>query len=209
VKRTLIASAIAALITVGVALTAFAQNGSLASLLNPLVVTIQQSVPVDLTLSTASSDGSAITSTVPVTIGVDLAVTIQGARLMSVVAAEAPANVTVAVKPVGPDGNLVDDFGIPYTLEGAEGVKVLSLRSTQPSYNSSLHILGEVQNETDEDQRVEIRITVYATDGRVLQATSTYPQTTPLPASDKSAFQLMTTTDVEAIAEYRLQIFSD
>ena len=208
-KRTIIAAAVASLVIIGVALTAIAQSDTLAGLLNPLVVKIQQTVPIELTVATAQEDGSVITSTVPLTVGVDLGITIQGARLMSVVAAEAPDNVTVAVQPVGPDSDLVDDFGIPYTLEGAEGVKVLSLRSTQPSYNSSLHILGEVQNENDEDQRIEIRITVYATDGRVLEATSTYPQTTPLPAADKSAFQLMTTTDVEAIEEYRLQVISD
>jgi hypothetical protein len=74
---------------------ALGQDGLLAGLVQPLVVNIEQQVPVDVTLAVPLDDGSVVTATTPITVGIALQVKIDGAGVVSVEAEEAEPKVEV------------------------------------------------------------------------------------------------------------------
>ena len=73
-------------LAVGLALvlgaTALGQGGQLAGLVQPQVVSIEQLVPVDVTLAVPLDDGSVVTATAPITVGISLQVKIDGAGVV-------------------------------------------------------------------------------------------------------------------------------
>ncbi len=68
---------------------AIAQTGVLAGLTQPFVVSIEQQVPVEVTLALPMEDGTVITATAPITVGVSLQVKIDGAHVVAVSSSEA------------------------------------------------------------------------------------------------------------------------
>ncbi len=203
-KRTIIAAAVASLLTLGVALAAFAQSGALAGLLNPLVVKIQQAVPVELTVATAQEDGSVITSTVPITVGVDLAITIQGSQVVSLTAGAGEPTVAVQALPGGDE--LVDDSGVPYTLEIVDGLELLDLQ-TSTDFGGTFAMIGEIRNAGAGDSHyVDIVITLYDDAGKMLAVTSGGLRGGALDTGKSSPFSGLISTPSEEVASYRLQI---
>ncbi len=96
-KLTLMVAALS-ILALAMAGAALAQDAGLVGLRQPVAVTIRQAVPVSVTLTIPQIDGSALTSTVPLTVGIDLQVTLDGQGVTSVNArAGEPAK--VAVKP--------------------------------------------------------------------------------------------------------------
>lgn len=97
-KRLAPAVVVVVVLTVFLAGIAVAQSGVLAGLAQPVVVSIEQLVPVDVTLALPQQDGSVITTTAPLTVGVSLQIKIDGNHVVAVApAAEAePAEVAVA-----------------------------------------------------------------------------------------------------------------
>ena len=77
-----VAMAAAIMLVVIFGAVAFGQDGLLAGLVQPLVVNIEQQVPVDVTLSVPLKDGSVITTTAPLTVGIALQVKIDGAGVV-------------------------------------------------------------------------------------------------------------------------------
>lgn len=77
---------------------AVAQSGALAGLAQPVIVTVDQLVPVEVTLAIPQDDGSVLDVTAPLTVGVSLQIKIDGNHVIAVEpAAEAePAEVAVA-----------------------------------------------------------------------------------------------------------------
>ena len=157
-KRTVIAVGAAFFLVLSVALTALAQSDALAWLLNPLAVKIQQAVPVELTVAAAQDDGSVITSTVPLTVGVDLVIIIQGSQVVSLTADTSETIVAVQALPVGEE--MVDASGIPYTLESMDGF-VLSAVSGETPKSEKFRLSGELLNEGDSEGHVQIAVTLY------------------------------------------------
>ena len=205
-KRTIIAAAVASLVIIGVALTAIAQSDTLAGLLNPLVVKIQQTVPIELTVATAQEDGSVITSTVPLTVGVDLAITIQGSQVVSLTADAGEPTVVVQALPVGEE--LVDDSGIPYTLESMDGF-VLSQLGSRAWNTDKFGLIGELRNDGNHKGNVRINLTLYDAVGKILDVGSGFTAVYPLAPGRSSAFELFPgSTDFADVARYRIQITS-
>jgi hypothetical protein len=203
-KRTVIAVGTAFFLVLGVALTALAQSGALAGLLNPLVVKIQQAVPVELTVTAAQDDGSVITSTVPLTVGVDLVIIIQGSQVVSLTADTSETIVAVQALPVGEE--MVDASGIPYTLESMDGF-VLSAVSGETPKSEKFRLSGELLNEGDSEGHVQIAVTLYDAQGNILDARSTTPALYPLPPGRSSAFIMNPgSVDFADVAVYRIQI---
>lgn len=84
---------------------AIAQSGALPGLTQPVLVTVSQSIPADITLAIPQEDGAVLTVTAPITVGVNLQITIDGAHVVAVEAAEAapPTVTTEAQPPAGAD----------------------------------------------------------------------------------------------------------
>lgn len=124
-KYLALAAVVAAALTVFLAGIAVAQSGALAGLAQPVIVTVEQLVPVDVTLALPQDDGSVITTTAPLTVGVSLQIKIDGNQVVAVApAAEAePAEVAVATEePAVEDAETIWDLphvrgGVPEPLD--------------------------------------------------------------------------------------------
>ncbi len=73
---TIITTVISTLFLVGLAA---AQTGAFAGLTQPLLVTVEQVVPVDVTVALPQADDTVLTATVPLTVAVNLQIKIDGA----------------------------------------------------------------------------------------------------------------------------------
>jgi len=210
-KRTIIAAAVASLVTIAVAFAALAQSNALAGLLNPLIVKISQDVPVELTVATAQDDGSVITSTVPLTVGVDLAITIRGAHVVGVTAADtAVPQVGVAahaasMPAIEPAADLVDNSGIPYTLEIADGFELVDLQTSTDVFGN-LSMIGELRNMGSKDVYPRITVTLYNAAGKMLSVNTGAVTGGELGAGASGPFITLISTASDDVASYRLQI---
>lgn len=84
---------------------AIAQTGAVPGLVQPVLVTVNQVIPADITLAIPQDDGAVLTVTAPITVGVNLQITLDGAHVVAVEALEAePPTITAeALPPVGAD----------------------------------------------------------------------------------------------------------
>ena len=107
------AAIVATVLTVFLASLAVAQSGALVGLAQPVIVTVDQLVPVDVTLAIPQDDGSVITTTAPLTVGVSLQIKIDGNHVIAVepTAEAEPAEVGVATEePVVEDVETIWDL---------------------------------------------------------------------------------------------------
>lgn len=84
---------------------AIAQTGAVPGLTQPVLVTVSQSIPAAVTLAIPQDDGAVLTVTAPITVGVNLQITLDGAHVAAVeaLAAEPPAVTVEALPPAGAD----------------------------------------------------------------------------------------------------------
>ncbi len=128
-------------------------------------------------------------------------------RAAATPAAPAPHTpVAFAPRATPEEGRHVDDLGIPYTLEVAVGVTLLSLRARTDRVTQSMEWVGEIQNIALADGLRQITVTAYDADGRVVDTASANPETYPLGVGERSAFSLWTDIPVADVVSYRLQV---
>lgn len=205
ISSILILAGLLALAVVGVAV---GQAGVLAGLVQPFVVNIEQQVPVEVTLALPMDDGTVITATAPITVGVSLQVKIDGAQVVAVTSAEAePAAATVEAAPVAEEGvnEGVDADGRSYTLEPGEGIEIAGVNSSINSMDG-IELVGEITNIGKEDlETVEIVVTFYGEDGSIVLVENTYAKLDTLAPGQSSPFKVMTIGETVPVVRYRVQ----
>ncbi len=83
---------------------AIAQTGAVPGLTQPVLVTVSQVIPADITLAIPQDDGAVLTVTAPITVGVNLQITIDGAHVVDVEVGETePPAVAVEELPPAAD----------------------------------------------------------------------------------------------------------
>ncbi len=80
-------------------LVAVGQSDLIAGLTGPVIINLQQSVPITVDLALPQADGSVITATAPLTVGIGLQITIDGQHIASVAIAEPAAPVVAVAAP--------------------------------------------------------------------------------------------------------------
>lgn len=129
-KRTALATIVtAAITTLFLVSFAAAQSGAFAGLAQPILVAIDQTVPADVTLAIPQDDGTVLTTTVPITVGVNLQIAINGANVVSVEPAASAEDPVVAVEQMPPSrepGAIVSQSALSQTVDGVT-VEMLSL----------------------------------------------------------------------------------
>lgn len=212
------AAVVATVLTVFLAGIAVAQSGALAGLAQPVVVSIEQLVPVDVTLALPQDDGSVITTTAPLTVGVSLQIKIDGNQVVAVApAAEAePAEVAVATATPAPadeetsdepaaDGETVDTAGRPYTVQAPDGL-VLTQVTSKDSFGS-ITILGQLENESDTTYKfILISAPLYDAEGSLLDVGGGFATAQELEPGDKTAFTVVASAATDDVASYDLQV---
>lgn len=189
-----------------------AQTGALAGLAQPIVVTIDQVVPADVTLAIVQGDGAVVTTTVPITVGVSLQIKIDGATVVAVAPAAAePATVAVAAVEVAAAGDQVDAAGRAYSTELAENITLDQIESSLNALDK-LEIIGDITNTGDEPLKyVQLIATLYAEDGSILGVETAYSSLDTISPGQTSPFRLMAMSVVDgaSVASYRIQIEGD
>jgi hypothetical protein len=207
-RTALVTVVTAALTTLLLVSLAAAQTGAFAGLSQPLLVTVDQAVPADITLAIPQADGSVVTATAPITVGVNLQIKIDGAHVVAVAVAEAdPASVSAAAGELA--GELVDGSGIPYTSEAPD---ILRLEQVESAVNSldRLEIYGDITNLDDDDlEYVEIIVTLYDQAGAIVGVETTFAKLSVIVPGQTSPFRLQSSIDADEIASYRIQIDND
>jgi len=204
-KRIAFLLTVLALLVTATAAVALAQTNLVASMLNPLIVTIEEEVPVEVTVATALGDGVVVTSTVPITVGVSLAVTIAGDGVVTMEAGEAVgAGVEVEAIPAGEE--MIDNSGLSYTLEIADHLELVQLTTTEDSLDD-LDIIGEIRNLDDDPvERIRITITLYDHDGNMLDVHNGSMANSEIAPGMSGPFTTYISTDFDDVGSYRIQI---
>lgn len=205
ISSILILAGLLALAAVGAAV---GQTGVLAGLVQPFVVNIEQQVPVEVTLALPMDDGTVITATAPITVGVSLQVKIDGAQVVAVTSAEAePSAATVEAAPAAEESanEGVDADGRSYTLEPGEGIEIAGVNSSINSMDG-IELVGEITNIGEEDlETVEIVATFYGEDGGIVLVENTYAKLDTLAPGQSSPFKVMTIGKTVPVVRYRVQ----
>ncbi len=190
--------------------TAAAQSGALAGLVQPLVVNVEQAVPVDITLAIPLESGEIVTVTTPITVGVALQVKIDGAQVVAVTTlgdAAEPA-VTVA-EPVADDSAATDDMtdnaGLAYTAQMEDGMSIVQIGSK--ALFDNFQIFGQLRNDSDQTYKyISIGVSLYDADGKLIDTTAGLPRSSTLAPGDTTIFEAPSMVDAANVASYELQI---
>ena len=205
-KRLLLPLTLAVALLLVLFTIAVARTGAFAAVLAPLVVTISQQVPVEILVTTSLEDGAIVTTTVPITLGIDLAITVAGAQIVSAAAAETIASVSAAPAVAPDDHAFIDNNDIPYTIEAPAGLLVTQLR-TAPDRAGDFSLLGEIRNDTDGSlEFVKVTLTAYSVDGPLLDAAFTYADLDTIAPGQRSVFDESLDVPFADVGSYRIQI---
>lgn len=203
---TIATSLVATLLVVSIAA---AQNGAFAGLAQPILVAIDQTVPADVTLAIPQEDGTVLTTTVPITVGVNLQIAIDGVGIVSIEPAASAEDPVVAVEQIDPTGDQIDSAGRPYSVEIPEAI---ALEQVESSTNvlEKLEIIGDLTNNGDQPLKyTELIVTLFDADGTILGVETTYAKLQTIEPGQTSPFRLMATAAGDDVASYRIQIEGD
>ena len=191
-----------------VALGVAAQDDIFASLVQPLVVNVQQAVPVDVTLAVDLGDGEIVEVTTPITVAVAMQVKIDGSGVVAVTAGEAETPVVEVAQEeaqaVG--GALVDSEERAYEIEAPDDIAVANVASSV-NVLDMLEIIGEITNDgSDTLKYVQAIATLYDAEGNMLSVDTGFASVKEMAPGQTSPFQVMSMTAGDDVASYRLQV---
>jgi hypothetical protein len=202
---TIVTAALTILLLVGLAA---GQAGALAGLAQPILVSVDQAIPADITVAIAQEDGEVIEATIPITVGVSLQVVIDGENIV-VVAPRADAEdaaITVEALPVTADGEPVDGAGRTYTVEVTDGLLLEQVESSENGLGG-VSIFGDITNTSDDTaKRVQIIATLYDDAGTMLGVETTFAKLQEIESGQTSPFQVLSMIEAKKVVSYRLQI---
>lgn len=201
-RKVLYICAVAAVLTIAVAGLAVAQSGTFAGLAQPVIVTVEQAVPVEVVLALPQEDGTVLDMTAPLTVGVSLQVKIDGTGVVAVDAVgDSEAAVTVATD----DAALVDGEGRAYTVDLPADIDLVQIES-QENELGELAVIGEVQNTGAAAlEYVEIVGTFYDEEGVIVWTESTYLDLEIVEPGQSSPFRMLLSVPAADVASYRIQ----
>ncbi len=201
-RKVLYICVVVAVLTIAVAGLAVAQSGALAGLAQPMIVTVEQAVPVEIVLALPQDDGTMLDVTAPLTVGVSLQVRIDGT---GVVAVDAAGDSKTAVTVATDDAALVDGEGRAYTVDLPAGIDLVQIES-QENELGELAVIGEVQNTGAAAlEYVEIVGTFYDEEGVIVWTESTYLDLEIVEPGQSSPFRMLLSVPAADVASYRIQ----
>lgn len=181
-------------------------------LFSPIAVDITQQVPTEVTVTVPLEDGDTYTTTVPLTFTVALRVEVTGPNVADLTVEEVEPEIETSALSLGAtatasgDLNQTDNNGLPYTVEGEDGLEVVQVRS-DTDFAGDFELVGEIVNNSDDDfDFPEINVTLYGHDGGILDNPRTFPDTLPLKSGRTSAFNIITSVEFDAVGSYRIQV---
>lgn len=173
--------------------------------LQPLLVDIQQQVPVDVTFVIDSAQPQTVT--VPMALDLNLQIGLSSTMTPVVsVAATGPALVSVSqLQATGQP--LIDNSELIYEIEPVEGVEVLQIRSG-PDYAENIELVGELRNTSNQTlSSVQIVVTFYNTDGAIMDVNTGYLALDDVETGKTSPFSVgLGTAPLADVGRYLIQM---
>lgn len=202
-SRTMVAlfSIIALSISAGIAL---AQDPPLARL-QPLLVNIQQQIPVDVTFAIDSSNPQTVT--VPMVLDLNLQIELSSA--LTPVITLAPAAPIIQISAPTPDQPTEDALGLTYIVAEQSAIEITEW-TTFSGESGNLQIAGELKiaPEAVIPDNPEFVLRIYGPDDHLLDVVSdTVLMYNPQPG-DTNRFKIITYIDVEDIDHYTVEIIT-
>lgn len=211
---------LAGILALGLVATALGQAGP-AGLVQGQTITVEQAVPVAVTLALPLEDGTVVTATAPITVGIALQVRIEGLNVVSVTAAgpasaaavavDASAGDAPAAAPAGDAGDaageLVDLAGIPYAVETDGPVSITQVRAKESMGGSMTQLVGELRNDGDADLKyVLLSVKFYDADGALLDIGAGAATAETLGPGESSGFQAMASVAFDEVGSYTIEV---
>lgn len=198
-RRVLYALAVATVLLLGGALVVLAQGGAV-SLLQPVVVTVNQAVPVNVTLG-GVVNGQAVTLTAPMTMAIAVQVRLEG-RGASVVAAQAAPAGTA---PAAQGGVLRDLRGVQYKVDVRPPFELTQVGSTV-SPVGWISVVGEVKNTGTVPLRYVKGIVTFYKDGKIVQVGEGYTKLDVLEPGQSAPFETILPLPADQVNAYTVQV---
>ncbi len=186
-------------------------QGGLPGLAQPIVINIDQAVPVDVTMALPLDDGTIVTTTAPITVTVVLQVKLEGKNVVSVtpLEADAPTISTDQAEPAEAEnagGELVDLSGIPYTVETDGNITITQVRS-KDMMGSMTQLVGELTNDGDAEVKyLSMTVKFYDADGNLLDLGMGSATSSEIAPGESTAFQAMATVAYDKVASYTIEV---
>lgn len=202
--RRFVGMIVGALLAVGLVFVVFGQEGGMGRL-QPFLVDITQAVPVEVSFVVEGSEPQTVT--VPMTLDLHLQVGLSSA-LTPVVSVGAVGPALVSVSQLLAEGEpLIDNEGLPYQLEPADGVEIIQWRVSE-DYAGDFEALGELRN-TDAKrdlESLEFVVSLYDEAGNLLGVHSGYMTLDTVATDGTSPFRVTSSTPMEDVARYLVQL---
>ncbi|MFN8463983.1 MAG: FxLYD domain-containing protein [Caldilineaceae bacterium] len=217
-KHTLTALIAGGLLALAAVTTFTAHAGALAPLFQPTVIDVAQDVPIDVVFALPQEDGTVMTVTAPITVGLSVQVTVQGPQVVDVSAAARPSDSTVSKASDAEDGGkktanaaepdaeaLADTRGIPYDVQTPDGLVVTQVNS-KGSYGST-QIVGQIRNDGEETYKfILVSVSLYDADGNLIDVANGGAQAQELEPGETTTFQSIAMAEVDGVASYSVQV---
>lgn len=186
------------------AVLALQAQASVVSLLQPVVVNVNQAVPVNVTVGGVVG-GQVVTLTAPMTMNVAVQVQLVG-RAAAVVAAQAAPAQPAPSAPATAAGTIYHDSrGIPYKLDVRAPYQLTQIESSVDGLGE-VNIIGEIRNTgPDTLQYVKAIITFYK-DGKIIDLGEGYTKLDRLTPGQSSPFMVPTSMKPDQVHAFTVQI---
>lgn len=198
-------AAIALVLLVGA--LAFAQGSPLAGLAQPIVINIEQAVPVDVTLALPQADGTVVTATAPITVGVALQIKLDSTQVVAVTKPETTTNATVSADAMA---NQVDSLGLPWRLaESTDPLIEIASWEGYQNQDDKFAVVGRLKN-LDQKRKfslAEITIRFFDADGNMIDVSDGSASGHWVEPGEYTNFEFDTYTDLADVASYTVEIF--
>jgi hypothetical protein len=190
---------LAALLVTALVLSVSGQEKTPLASLQPLLVDVQQSVPVSFTLSVPVNTTGTQTVTVPAMVDVAIQVRLDTALTATVEVEQAgPALVTVS--------DLLDSAGLLYELEPVDGVEVIQVRS-EADHRDRFALLGEIRNTgTTTLSSLTLHVSLYDPDGVLVDVLYGSARLTTIRPGGTSPFSVSSQVSFDDVARYLVQM---
>lgn len=185
------------------ALGAFAQSDITAHF-SPFLIDVTQAVPAEVTITLPNADGETITTTVPLTVSVNLRVNVSGPQIANVVALN---SITPTIHIVE-DGSATDELGLPYEL--LPGDENLSLTDwvTFSNEHDRFAFAGEVLNITTAEELsiIDIVVHLYRPDGRLISVDTAVAGSRLVRPNESVRFDGSSPIPADQVGSYEIEI---
>lgn len=208
--RKLWLSLIVALMGVALLVVVVSGQSGNGGMFQPFVINVTHEEPVTVVATTTTPAGDVVTVTTPITIGVDLRISVDGPGLVSVDSDGPTASaveVVIAAPVADPEGTdgFVDSSGRVYAVDAPAGIAVGQVQSKENILGSEF--FGRITNETDEPlEFVQVTVQALDADGVLLSVENGFASLSEIAPGQSSPFQVIGQTPFDDVASYIVQV---